>query len=225
MMMADALADGLVADGAHGCGGVAMDGGKPYDLFDVYRAIARAEWGRQTFATQRGFELALNKVLKRISRDGASVLRFASMFEVLAYAKRVLVSTLLDAKRRFEVECRYLDASTEGGQYRGGDPLSLPPSAVEYGAFAQAEREEVLDWLVACVGAADAELLMSLHVDGRSFNEVVVARGAKESTLRGREKRASERVAAGWERDGVRATRRTGGPGARRGVVRVGAGW
>ncbi len=210
----------------------AMDGGRPYDLFDVYRAIARAECGRQTFATQRGFELALNKVLKRISRDGASVLRFASMFEVLAYAKRVLVSTLLDAKRRFEVECRYIDASTEGGQYRGRDPLSLPASAVEYGAFAHAEREEVLDWLVACVGAADAELLMSLHVDDRSFTEVVAARDAKESTLRGREKRASERVAAAWERgerrerrerDGAR--RRTGGPGVRRGVVRAGVGW
>ena len=94
------------------------------------------------------------------------------------------------------------------------------------------EREEVLDWLVACVGAADAELLMSLHVDDRSFTEVVAARDAKESTLRGREKRASERVAAAWERgerrerrerDGAR--RRTGGPGARRGVVRAGVGW
>ena len=73
---------------------------RPFDLFDVYQAVLRRADRTMDALHRRGFEIALDKICSRITRDGASAVRFASARDVFAYAKRAVSSSVKDARRR-----------------------------------------------------------------------------------------------------------------------------
>jgi hypothetical protein len=190
-------------DDGSGCGEAAAAGDveRPFDLFDVYQAVLRRADRTMDALHRRGFEIALDKICSRITRDGASAVRFASARDVFAYAKRAVSSSVKDARRRLDVEDRHRSSVR---------PSERSPSE----SLADARCTELGEWLAGSVGPADARLLYAVHVDECSFAELARDWGAKEQTLRARAKRAGERAR---ERSLSELDRSAGGP-ARRGA-------
>lgn len=173
------------------------------DLHDVYEVLSR--WPAQDRGPlQRyAFDLALNRVLTRIAREGAGVVGFASMREVYAYAKRARRSAAVDAARHMEVVGRHRQEFVyRGGARMNGQYIEVHEREVAADPFASARLAELSDWLSARIGADDSALLLAVHVDGSSVAELSRSSGIAESTIRSRLTRGERGVRAQYEADG-----------------------
>jgi hypothetical protein len=179
-------------------------GGAGWNLMEVYRVLGN--WPAQFRGPvhQYAFDLALNRVLGRIVRDGAGVLQFLTMRDVYAYAKRTRATAMIDAERHLEVVKRHLDSYALGsGGRMNGEYLRAPVNLIAADPFESMRFAEFAEWLAVRIGDEDSALLLAVHAEGHSVAELSRQTGVAESTIRSRLLRATHSARVQYEADGV----------------------
>jgi hypothetical protein len=170
----------------------------PYDLYTVYQVLSRSEWNWRGIEYANAFEMALDKMMRRIERDGCGAARFATMQDVYAYAKQVRKCVLLDARRHREVTRRYEASVGAGG----------PGYASRSEEWLERDRRETDEWLAEHLGVDDARLYSAVYIDGYTVAQLARMWGIKEGTLRwrlDRAERSANDLLKGFDRSGEAA--------------------
>lgn len=185
-------------------GGRNLAGGAPsFGLWHVYYVMSMWPACERTPLEQYAYDAALNRIIHRIEKGGAGSVAFATEVEVFAYAKRMRRTALIDAHRHMlVVEQHRQSVLFQSGVRMNGECLALPRGVVDERALWNQEREEICEWLVECLGAADAELLVMVHLDGFTVAEIARESGVAESTLRSRMTRAEATLRASIAAEG-----------------------
>lgn len=179
------------------------DGAACFGLWHVYYVMSLWPACDGTLLEQNAYDTALNRIIHRIEKGGAGSLVFATEVEVFAYAKRMRRTALIDAHRHMMVvEEHRQSVLVQAGARMNDEYLALPPGVADECALWGQEREEICEWLVDRLGAADAELLVMVHLDGFTVAEIARESGVAESTLRSRIVRAEATLRASIAAEG-----------------------
>ena len=169
----------------------------PYNLYDIYEAISYWPASERGRVESIAFEKALDKVLSRILRNGPDAVVFDTARDAFAYAKTIRSSATKDSARHLRVQEGYFGGLATGSdrRFNGEDLYGLDSrtSAAPESEFEQEyDRDLLVGWLSARVGASDALLLARVYIDGVTPAEVSRESGVAESTVRSRLARAEE---------------------------------
>ena len=177
------------------------------DLWDVYDALRRWPACARGPSERYAFDLALNRILTRIAKDGAAVVKFESKVAAQAYAKRVRETARIDAFRHMEVERHFREEAAPGD--RANDQRGyrvIDRATVDHTEHWGQERRVNGEWMSARVGVESAQLLGRVHFDGCTVAELARESEVAESTVRSRLLRAEAELRACLEAEvGLRA--------------------
>ena len=178
-------------------GGSGISADAPFGLVHVYFVLSLWPACDRSPLERYAYDIALNRVLERITKHGASAPTFASEVEVYAYAKRVRTTAMIDAHRHMGVVDRSRQAlAPEAGARMNLKPIDLPPGVADESAEWEQERAEQHEWLVARLGADAAELIERVHLDDETVAEIARESLEAESTIRSRLLRAEAKLRA-----------------------------
>lgn len=168
-----------------------------FGLWHVYFVMSKWPACDRSPLEQYAYDTALNRIIHRIEKGGPGAVVFATEVEVFAYAKRMRRTALIDAHRHMQVVEQHRQSMlAQSGARMNGEYLALPKGVVDEHALWDQDREEICEWLVERLGAADAELLVMVHLDGLTVAEIARDSGVAESTLRSRMLRAEATLRA-----------------------------
>lgn len=178
------------------CGATVPSGG-PFGLLHVYTVLSLWPACDRSPLEQHAYDIALNRMIERIMKEGATAPSFATKVEVFAYAKRVRATALIDAHRHMEVVERNRRSTMRGSGVRmNGAAVGPPPGVVHETADWDDGRAEQCEWLVSQLGSEAAALVERVHLDDETIAEIARESGEPESTVRSRYARAMTKARA-----------------------------